>query len=98
MESVPSIGILSAKSGKIYFTPIAIITAKAVVTKHIALQDRNSQRPESGYVYLAKFFNHEIRGLADRFLSEIASLVKGSSSNQERCRLLLRTETICEFK
>jgi hypothetical protein len=53
MESVPSIGILSAKSGKIHFTPIAIITAKAVVTKHIALQDRNSQMPKSEYNSLA---------------------------------------------
>jgi len=33
MESVPSIGILLAKNGKIHFTPIAIITAKAVVKK-----------------------------------------------------------------
>jgi hypothetical protein len=53
MESVPPIGILSAKSGKIYSTPLAIITAEAVLTKHIALQDRNSQRPESGCGYLA---------------------------------------------
>jgi len=53
MESVPPIGRLPAKSGKIHFIPLAIITAEAVVTKHIALQDRNSQRPESGYGYLA---------------------------------------------
>jgi len=53
MESVPSIGILPAKSGKIHFTPIAIITAKAVVTKHIVLQDRNSQLPESEHILLA---------------------------------------------
>jgi hypothetical protein len=53
MESVPPIGILSAKSGKIHFTSLAIITAEAVLTQHMALQDRNSQRPESGYVYLA---------------------------------------------
>jgi len=59
MESVPSIEILSAKSGKIHFTPIAIITAKAVVTKHIALQDRNSQLPESGYNSLAMSFNRD---------------------------------------
>jgi len=57
MESVPSIGRLSAKSGKIHFTPIAIITAEAVVTKHIALQDRNSQLPESGYIFLANIAN-----------------------------------------
>lgn len=57
MESVPPIGILSAKSGKIHFIPLAIITAEAVVTKHIALQDRNSQRPESGYVYLAIIYD-----------------------------------------
>jgi hypothetical protein len=54
MERVPPIGILSAKSGKIHFILLAIITAEAVVTKHIASQDRNSQRSESGYVYLAK--------------------------------------------
>ena len=56
-------GILSAKSGKIHFTPLAIITAEAVLTKHIALQDRNSQRPESGYGYLAKHFMAEINDL-----------------------------------
>jgi hypothetical protein len=57
MERVPPIGILSAKSGKIHFILLAIITAEAVVTKHIASQDRNSQRPESGYVYLANGYD-----------------------------------------
>jgi hypothetical protein len=76
MESVPPIGILSAKSGKTHFIPLTIITAEAVVRKHIASQDRNSQWSESGYVYLATFFNIQIRGLADRFLVEIEEKVK----------------------
>jgi hypothetical protein len=50
------------------------------------------------YNFLAKFFNFEINGLADRFIMEIGTNVNCRWKNSSFQRYLLRTEKICNLK